>query len=51
LFRAKGFTRPELTKYIERVREHVDKTIRILHEKAGEAVESGKFLDALIYDV
>lgn len=36
---------------MERVKVHVEKTVRILHEKAGEAVESGRLFDALIFDV
>ncbi|KAK1963850.1 cytochrome P450 [Colletotrichum sublineola] len=41
----------ELPKYMERVKGHVDRTVEILHEKAGEPVESNRLFDALIFDV
>ncbi|PVH95140.1 cytochrome P450 [Periconia macrospinosa] len=47
----KGFTRTEVSHYTERVQGHADKTVRMLHEKAGNPVDCGKILEALAFDV
>ncbi|CAH0003468.1 unnamed protein product [Clonostachys byssicola] len=41
----------KVTDYLNRMQSHVNKAVRLLHEKAGNPVECGKFIDALTFDV
>ncbi|VUC27395.1 unnamed protein product [Clonostachys rosea] len=47
----KAFSKDKFSDYAQRVQRHADKAIRLLHEKAGNPVECGKFLDAFTFDV
>ncbi|CAH0046981.1 unnamed protein product [Clonostachys solani] len=47
----KAFNKDKLSNYIQRIQSHADKAVRLLHEKAGNPVECGKFLDAFTFDV
>ncbi|CAI6088544.1 unnamed protein product [Clonostachys chloroleuca] len=47
----KAFSRDKFSDYLNRIQSHVNKAVRLLHEKAGNPVECGKFLDALTFDV
>jgi hypothetical protein len=46
-----AFTGTAVSQFAERLQKHVDKSIRILHGKAGKPIECGQFLDALAFDV
>ncbi|XXG95656.1 hypothetical protein Hte_001925 [Hypoxylon texense] len=48
---AKAFTREEIPHLTERLQTHVDKTVRILHDKAGSSVDCGGLFDPLAFDV
>lgn len=48
--RGRGFGRTEIAHYAEKMQGHLDKTVQILHDQAGNPIEGGELLDNLAFD-